>query len=689
MFEAYSIGVRISLINNASAGLVALSQAFMRTHGDAEKLEARVKSIQGLLMNGGLLATAGGAMLGSLSAPLEEAKKYQTELARFQSLGFGDAINTQADKYARGMQTIGTSTRDNLMLLGDAMAVFKDIHHAEIAAPIMARMKFGNEALYGAAGAEANERKFMDMLKVIEFRGGLSSDSEFSAQANYVQKVIAGSRNRVDASQMLQALKTGGVALSRRENEAFYLGGEPLIQEFGGSRYGTAAMSVYQNLVQARGTITAQQELYRLGLLDPSMVKFNKLGQLKKALPGAFKGSEILERRGELALLEEVLLPAFSAKGITSEEDVLRELGMILGNRTGSSLMSRVYQQRRQLHIQSEANRHAMGIDEMAAAGGKNLAGQEIDLHKKFSTLLQNLGETVLPLAIAGLERLIPAIKGVSDWIDRHRTLTKALAVGFIALGAAMAIGGTLMMVTAAFRGLGLVIGIAPTLFAAARGIGVFAKLVAFSTVGGPGGIAAIGTSLSSVAGALGLITQAVGVFMAAYAGWKAGGWLNDNVINPAIQKATGDKNDTYGTALYEKFHPFNPKTGKREFSVTSAIWGNSDSLKQNRELEANYHRLYDLGSKKYLSADEAMAKDRESKSALGKDMDAVLKFGSPYIARGQNQTVQVTTNIEMDGRKVAKAVTEHQVKGMSAPQRGTSGFDASQMPTPIGIGSM
>ena len=654
MFEAYSIGVRISLINHASAGLVALSQAFMRTHGDAEKLEARVKSIQGLLMKGGLLATAGGAMLGSFKVPLDEAKKYQTELARFQSLGFGDAVNAQADKYARGMQTIGTSTRDNLMLLGDAMAVFKDIHHAQIAAPIMAKMKFGNEALYGSAGADANERKFMDMLKVIEFRGGLSSDKEFSAQANYVQKVIAGSRNRVDASQMLQALKTGGVALSRRENESFYLGGEPLIQEFGGSRYGTAAMSVYQNLVQARGTITAQQELYRLGLLDPSMVKFNKLGQLKKALPGAFKGSEILERRGELALLEEVLLPAFAAKGITSEEDVLRELGMILGNRTGSSLMSRVYQQRRQLHIQSEANQHAMGIDEMATAGGKTMVGQEIDLHKKLSTLMQNLGETVLPLVIAGLERLIPAVKATADWIDRHRTLTKWLAVSFAALGAAMAIGGTVMMVTAAFRGLGLVIGIGPTALAAARGLGVFAKVVAFSTVGGPGGLAAIGTSLSSVAGALGLLTQAAAVFMAAYAGWKAGGWLNDHAINPAVQSATGNKFDTWGGMLYDKFNPFNPATGKREFSWHSAMWSTADDLKADRQREADY-----------------------------------LRSGSRFIASKQQAAGAGQGDVYIDGRKAGKILAPHLAGQMSGPQRGTSSFDPTQMPTPIGVGGM
>ncbi|MFD2271418.1 hypothetical protein ACFS07_10460 [Undibacterium arcticum] len=45
----------------------------------------------------------------------------------------------QAVKFATGMNTVGTSARDNLTLLSDAMAVFKNLEHAEFAAPIMAK----------------------------------------------------------------------------------------------------------------------------------------------------------------------------------------------------------------------------------------------------------------------------------------------------------------------------------------------------------------------------------------------------------------------------------------------------------------------------------------------------------------------------------------------------------------------
>lgn len=443
------------------------------------------------------MAAAGGFGLSLFRGPLEEAKKFQIETAKFSSLGFGDGINKQAEQFAIGMKTIGTSARENMGIVGDAMAVFKDLNEAKMAAPLIAKMKFANEAIFGADGGE-RDKKLMDMMKVAEFRGGTKSPEEFAKQINFAQQAIAGSRNRVDASDMLQALKTGGVALARRSNEAFYLGAEPLIQEFGGSRYGTATMSIYQNLVQARGTITAQQELYRLGLLDKSKVSFNQLGMLKKALPGAFSGSGILEKEGELALLEKVLLPAFAKKGITSEEGIIRELGTILGNRTGSSLMSRIYQQREKLHHQVDANYHAENLDQANNRASGILNGKEIDLEKKWADVLRDLGTTVLPIAIRAVEGLTSVLKGVSEFAHEWPNLTRWLVVGFGVLSGIVAVGGVLALATAGFRALGLAM-----------------------AMGGAGGI---GATLSASAVAFGLLAKSAGLFMAAYAGYTIGG---------------------------------------------------------------------------------------------------------------------------------------------------------------------
>jgi hypothetical protein len=410
--DAYKIGITVAVTNLVSAELLKIIGHF----GGAEKAASGFA---------GKLALIGGAMAGVaavMGAGVEEARKFQLEATRFASLGFGDAINSQAQAFAIGMNTLGTSATQNMALVSDAMAVFKDLGHAEMAAPLMSNMKFANETVFGAEGGAANERKFMDMLKVIEFRGGLSSDQEFSTQANFVQKVISGSRNRVDAGQLLQALKTGGVSLSRLGNEAFYLGSEPLIQEFGGFRYGTANMSMYQNLAMMRAPQQALTEMMRLGLLDKSKVEMNQFtGGVKRAAPGAFRGADVLETQGDLAFLEQVLLPAFASKGITSDQDVLNELGRILSNRTGSSLMSRVYLQRRQLHTQMEANKGAMDIGQLTNAADLTLDGKMIELHTQWADLMKKIGDTILPSAISGVGFLADALKklvGAIDWLQ-------------------------------------------------------------------------------------------------------------------------------------------------------------------------------------------------------------------------------------------------------------------------------
>ena len=508
MFDAYKVAVRLSLVNGVSAGLVGLVGQFQNlnkhvanTQSSITMLERKLLDIKRLGLIGGAMTAAGGFGLAALGAPLEEAKKFQIEAAKFASLGFGEQVNNQAVQFAKGMQTIGTSARDNMSIVGDAMAVFKDLNEAKMVSPLMAKMKFANEVIFGADGGD-RDKKLMDMMKVVEFRGGLSSSEEFARQANFAQQAIAGSRNRVDPSAMLQALKTGGVALSRRSNEAFYLGAEPLLQEFGGSRYGTAAMSIYQNLVQSRGTITAQQELYRLGLLNKDMVQFNKLGMLKKALPGAFSGSNVLEKEGELALLEKVLLPAFQAKGITGDEAILRELGMILGNRTASSLMSRIYQQREKLHMQTDANYHAENLDQASNRAAGTMQGKEVDLHKKWATLMNELGTAILPVAIKAVEGLTTVIKGAIAFAREFPTVTKGIVLALGVLSGMVAAGGVVLLASASFRALGLAL--------------------AFAPAGGAAGIAGAATNLLKFSSVIGLVGAAAGGYVAgsAFVDW-------------------------------------------------------------------------------------------------------------------------------------------------------------------------
>ena len=263
-------------------------QNLNRVQQSTQKMSGHVRNAG---MYGAAAAATGVTAMYQLRKPINETKHVDLEENRIASLGLGKKATEEAIQYAKAMKTFGTSTLDNLQLVRDGVTAFADVHHAQMVAPTLAKMKFSNQAMYGDDGAE-NEKKFMDMLKVIEMRNGLKSEKAFMEQANIIQQVITATGGRVQAEEWLNVIKTGGIAAKGIENQAFYYKLEPLVQEMGGFRVGTAMMSAYQNVYQGRTTKRAANNLQNLGLIeDPSKVKHDKSGQISFLDVGAIKGA--------------------------------------------------------------------------------------------------------------------------------------------------------------------------------------------------------------------------------------------------------------------------------------------------------------------------------------------------------------------------------------------------------------
>jgi hypothetical protein len=451
-FEAYSVAVKLSLINHVSAGMLMISKSLATTGQDVDKLNAKLASIgkQGAI--GGLMVAGGLGIAAMFKAPLDEAKKFQNEVERFRSLGLGDKVTTDAVKFASGMDTYGTSIRENLGLLRDAQTVFGDFQEAKMVVPLLSKMKFANAALYGDEGGAMKDRAFMDMLKVIEMRGGLKSEEAFNKQANMIQQVQTATGGRVGANEYLNFIKTGGVAAKGMADDKFYYNMEPLIQEMGGFRVGTGLMSAYQNLVQGRTTQRAANELMRIGMLDAKMVDYDKVGNIKQIKPGAVSGSDMMVA-DPFKWMQSVMLPAFAAKGITDKQAILNEIGAIFTNRTASQLYSTMYLQQANIEKNMKLNAGAAGIDELTKNAKTTLAGKEIEFGAKWRDLMLNLGAVVLPLAIKALDKLNPALKDLAGWMDKNQGAVKGITYALLGLSAALITGGLINLVLAAGRG--------------------------------------------------------------------------------------------------------------------------------------------------------------------------------------------------------------------------------------------
>jgi phage-related tail protein len=434
--------------------LEALAPAQKRLDAARHAYEHAPHKIHDTMFKGALMAGTGGGVLRGMHGPVDEAKAYGTEVARIGALGMGVSTTADAEKFAAGMKTYGTSRRDNLGLMRDAMSVFGDEHEAQMVAPTLARMKFANAAVFGSEAGAENERKFMDMLKVIELRGGLASKEAFQGQADKIQRVIAATGGRVQGEEWLNVIKTGGVAAKGLSDEALYYQMEPLVQEMGGHRVGTALMSAYQNVYQGHTTKRAAMLMDKLGLIgDRSKVDHDKSGQIAHLSPGALKGSELF-RTNQFEWMEQVLLPALAKKGITDSQRIMDTMGGIFSNRTASGMFAQMYQQRLQIRKNEKLNRGADGIDQLYERGRNTAGGAELELAARKADAYRALGDTVMPAYTKALELAAGALQGLTNWMQAHPTLARAMAytLGGLAVvltligGALLAIGPGLLM---------------------------------------------------------------------------------------------------------------------------------------------------------------------------------------------------------------------------------------------------
>lgn len=421
-----------------------------RRLADAQKAADRMRTHAGTFAAAGAGASvAGAATAAPIWKGLGESKHYELEKTRMGALGLGDAATKESIEFAKQMKAYGVSQVDKAELMRDALSTFADAHHAEMVLPTLAKMKFANKAVFGQAQGADNERMFMDLLKVIELRGGLASEAEFRNQADMVQRVITATGGRVQADEWLNVIKRGGLAAKGMDSEAFYYTLEPLVQEMGGNTVGTAMMSAYQNLYQGKTTKRTLGNLDRFGLIaDRSKVKEDKAGQVSFMDPGALKGADIF-RKDQFAWLEQVLLPTLKEKGITEKDQVLDAIGSIFSNRTASNLMSQMYLQRDQIHKNMRLNKGAAGIDQLDAAAKGLPQGKELETLAKVHDLQKEIGEKVMPLYARALEWVANAADRVTKFMQKNPGVAKAMAVAVGALAATLLTVGPILLTIA------------------------------------------------------------------------------------------------------------------------------------------------------------------------------------------------------------------------------------------------
>ncbi|WP_321931565.1 phage tail tape measure protein [Paraburkholderia guartelaensis] len=447
-----SIASTTSTMNDQMRKLEAIGDREKRVASARRSMEKMQGVAAGMAVGGYAARSTGTHVLGDLRESLNEAKEFQREEMRVRALGLGDRASNDAVGYVKSMNQYGVSRNDNMVMMRDALSIFADEHHAQMVMPTLAKMKFANDSLYGSEDAHANEEKFMNMLKVIELRGGTKSEATFKDEANMVQKVLTATGGRVGGDEWRNFIQTGGVAAKQMRKDAFYYQMEPLIQEMGGHAVGTGLMSAYSNIYQGKTTVKAAKVMQGLGLLDPKMVEYNKIGMIKQIKPGALAGGDVL-KASPLEWMEKVLLPKLAAKGITDPDKVKDMIATIFTNRTAANLFTTMYMQREQIHKNEHLNAGADGIDGAAEKGAQLSQGRELEAYRQLKDLKTEMGEKITPMYNAGLELTTSATQKVVGFMKEHGTAAKVILTVLAALAAILVVCGTLTIALAGVLG--------------------------------------------------------------------------------------------------------------------------------------------------------------------------------------------------------------------------------------------
>lgn len=424
----------------------------------AGQYAGKMRTAAGNIAAAGVGATvAGGAVGTPLVAGLQEAKQYQQEVSQFRSLGIGDAKLKEAIGFSKKMNIKGSSEQDNLKMLKEAYSITRDMHHAEEITPLLAKMKFGIESVmmkggHGGGHGEMAENMFIDLIKTAELRGSLKDMESFKNAVNMATQTYVASGGLVKPEELLNTIKTGGIAAKQLNDKSFYFGLLHSIQETGGFRSGTGLMSAYTNWAQGRTTQQSAEELVGLGIMKKESVLYGKAGHVKKIMPNAMQQAEKYKTDPFAFLLEDIV-PKIQAEGKHTDSEIVSRIGELFSSRKGGDLFASMYLERENIKKHMGAAPNAFNVEKLYNEAGNNVTGQENDATAKLANLKLAMGERILPLYSSAIDILTKALEGLNGFMERNPATAKAMIVGFGTLAAILVVLGPLMLGLAALIG--------------------------------------------------------------------------------------------------------------------------------------------------------------------------------------------------------------------------------------------
>ena len=577
------------------------------------------------LIVGGLIAGAGAAILkgvGDLAAAGGTLGAAQAAL-RMQ---LANDPNKSQDYSTATTAAAGLIKKYPMIKLSDAISLISDVYSVTGTMPEAAALAptvAGYQAVAASIpGHKANSLALMQAAEAsgytVDPQTHKYSQARVETFIGLALKLVEATRGSVDESSLQNFFRQAGPS-GRNLSVAAIMQLAPVLKEMGAQKAGTALTSAYQELIGGTMTEKVADALEQIGMLDKRHVKKTRTGV--RIDPGSVTGAALFATN-PVDFVNTVLMPQIEKMHPNwGPTQVNQELTQLFGRQTVQRLMADLISQSGQYAKDFAQEKQAATAPQALAVLNASYAQGVTNLSTALASLAQVVGSDVTPTLIPAMKGLTASISDLTAAATAHPGAAKAIAGLAVGLGSLMIVGGGLAATIGALK-------FATSGFRSAGGLfglGGAAGAGEATSIGGEVG-AGIAARLLASAGPVGL---AIGAGILATIGAEIGlGKLAS--MFPASDK---------GRPLLPGQAPGD---GKQISSVKVAL----------PQLQPAPHPDARRGSDGRIMRG-------------GYESDPI--------------TVNVTTNLTADGRKLASVVTAHQVAAARRPSASSSRFDDSQ----------
>ncbi|WP_416052750.1 hypothetical protein [Cupriavidus basilensis] len=417
--------------------------------------------------------------------------------------------------------------------MAENIALIQDLHTAVGDLPLAKNLS-GDYQKFAFTAQVMNHGKPVEGLvtasiKALEHRGDkvMQNPAELARELAMQSQVYLATNGKVGPQDYFKASQTGKIAYQLASPEFLYGAFAAQMQQRTGPTAGTTLMSFDSALVGGHMDKKAKGFLSELGMWDtkisPEQAQINKL--ISGMSPAERKEAGIVNMpaitgglRGDYAKLAasnpdqfilQVLEPAIKKHyGENLTPDDMALLVAKYFNRATADFIGSTITSAEKIAKDTAIFRKTKDFKGSYDQYLKSPEGAEIAADAAWKNFLAMFGSIYLPTITKGLLSLAGGLTKLSDIVDRHRTLFGILAYSLLGLSLVLAFGGTVMLLTAAMRGLGLAL--AMNAIGGAAGIGSLA-----ASIGGAGARGLVG-ALGLVANPIGIVVLALGTLAAA-----------------------------------------------------------------------------------------------------------------------------------------------------------------------------